>query len=116
MSKHQANAWLINTGWTGGGYGVGQRMSLKHTRAILDAIHNGSLAKAPSKTLPIFNVQVPTQAGSVPSDVLYPENAWKDKSAYSANLKKLGQMFVENFQKYSGNKAAESIKKAGPAL
>lgn len=116
MSKHQANAWLINTGWTGGGPGTGHRMSLKHTRAILDAIHDGSLEKAQTKTLPYFNVAVPTTASGVPSDVMYPENAWKDKSAYDKALKKLAGMFVDNFAKYEGSKSAQAIKSAGPKL
>jgi len=119
MERHKANAWLINTGWSGGGYGVGKRMSLKYTRAIIDCIHDGSLAKAPTKELPFFKLQVPIVAKAdvvVPEEVLFPENSWKDKKEYQKSLKNLATMFLKNFEKYQASKSAEKIKKAGPSV
>jgi len=118
MKKYQANAWLVNTGWTGGGPGVGKRMSLKHTRAILDAIHatdEHALIKAPTTNFPIFNLQIPTQCHNVPSDILVPRKAWKDTAAYDEQLKKLGGMFIKKFEAYAGQ-ASKAILEAGPKV
>ncbi len=76
MKTHKTNAWIINTGWTGGKYGVGHRMSLKHTRAILDAIHDGKLDNVEYKTSPIFNLAIPTSCPGVPTEILDPRNTW----------------------------------------
>jgi len=118
MKKYQANAWLVNTGWTGGGPGVGKRMSLKHTRAILDAIHSTdskSLTKSSTTTLPIFGLQIPTECANVPSDILVPRKAWKDTAAYDQQLKKLGGMFIQQFEKYK-SQASKAIIDAGPKV
>jgi len=96
MKHHKANAWLVNTGWTGGGPGVGKRMSLKHTRSILDAIHatdGKALANSKTTKLPIFNLDVPTECQGVPSEILVPRKAWKDGNAYDQQLKKI-RIFV----------------------
>jgi phosphoenolpyruvate carboxykinase (ATP) len=79
MQRYGATAWLINTGWTGGKFGVGKRMSLKHTRAIIDAIHDGTLNKVQYKPMPVFGVQLPTSCPNVPSEILDPKNTWSDK-------------------------------------
>ncbi|EFJ47556.1 phosphoenolpyruvate carboxykinase [Volvox carteri f. nagariensis] len=100
MAKHGTTAWLLNTGWTGGKYGVGKRMSLKHTRAIIDAIHSGELDQAEFVTTPIFGLQVPTSISGVPSEVLCPENVWGDKNEFATTLNKLGHMFVKNFEHF----------------
>jgi phosphoenolpyruvate carboxykinase (ATP) len=91
LEKHRAAAWLINTGWTGGPYGVGKRISLAHTRAILDAIHNGSLHKAETAIEPAFGLALPNPGDGVPDDVLQPRAAWTDHSAYDIAAKKLAE-------------------------
>lgn len=115
MKKHGAHAWLINTGWVGGGYGIGNRISLKYTRAIIDAIHNGELVKSPTTPLPHFNLEIPTVCKGVPEDVLVARPLWNDKVKYDATLKKLAGIFAKNFHQYDSF-ASEAIKKAGPVL
>ncbi|GJP37795.1 hypothetical protein CLOM_g22204 [Closterium sp. NIES-68] len=123
MQRHGATAWLVNTGWSGGSYGVGQRMKLKHTRAIVNAIHDGSLLAANYSATPIFGLQVPDAVNGVPSEVLMPQNMWEDKAGYEATLVKLARLFQDNFKKfaeYDGNgsdgKLAADILAAGPQL
>jgi len=89
VEKHKANVWLINTGWSGGKYGVGKRMSLKITRKILDDIHEGKLEKAEYVTMPGFNLAVPKKIDGVDDQILMPINSWKDKAAYNDQAKKL---------------------------
>lgn len=115
LNKHGANTWLVNTGWSGGPYGVGKRMSIKHTRKIIDAINNGSLAKAPTTEDPIFGFQVPTEVEGVPSDVLIPRNTWADKAAFDATAKKLAHLFAGNFAEYE-SQASDAIRGAGPRI
>jgi len=118
MKKHKANAWLVNTGWTGGGPGVGQRMSLKHTRSILDAIHatdGKGLANSKTTKLPIFNLDVPTECRGVPSEILVPRKAWKDGNAYDQQLKKLGSLFIAQFENYK-DQASKATSDAGPQV
>ena len=111
----KATTWLVNTGWTGGAYGVGKRMSLKHTRAIIDAIHDGSLAQAKTVEDPVFGFHVPTTANNVPAEILQPRNTWGDKAAYDATAKKLANFFVQNFKKYE-SQASDAVRGAGPRL
>ncbi|MDO4629465.1 MAG: phosphoenolpyruvate carboxykinase (ATP) [Planctomycetia bacterium] len=113
MKEHGSNAWLVNTGWAGGGYGVGKRMSIKHTRAIIDAIHSGELANAPLEQDPIFGLYVPTQCSGVPVEVLIPRNVWLDKEAYDATARKLADAFKANFEKFA-DCAAPEIVTGGP--
>jgi phosphoenolpyruvate carboxykinase (ATP) len=113
IAKHKSQAWLVNTGWSGGGYGVGKRMSLRYTRAIIDAIHDGSLDKAPTVKDHVFGVQVPTKCQGVPDEVLIPRNTWADKAAYDAKAKHLAGLFAKNFTKYS-DQASEAIRSACP--
>jgi phosphoenolpyruvate carboxykinase (ATP) len=115
LRTHRAQAWLVNTGWTGGSYGVGRRMSLRHTRAIIDAIHDGSLARAKTVEDPVFGLQVPVECAGVPSEILEPRNTWADKAAYDATAKKLAHFFVQNFKKYEGQ-ASDEVRSAGPRL
>lgn len=89
LKKHQANAWLVNTGWSGGKFGIGKRISLKYSRAILDAIHTGKLDNVEYETLPTFGLKYPTVCPGVPEDVLNPRNSWKVKEDYDATLEKL---------------------------
>ena len=95
LEAHQVPVWLVNTGWTGGPYGVGTRMKLSETRALLKAALSGSLANVPMTTDPIFGMQVPTNCPDVPSEILNPRNTWKDKDAYDAKAKQLATLFKE---------------------
>ncbi len=114
MQEHKADAWLINTGWIGG-YEKGQRCPLKYTRKIIDAIHDGSLAKSECITMPIFGLQVPVNCEGVPADVLIPEKSWEDKEKYDATVKNLAARFIKNFGKYA-DKASKEVINAGPVL
>lgn len=115
LRKHNAQTWLINTGWSGGKYGVGKRMDLKITRKILDAIHDGSLEQSQTQTLPIFGLHVPTSCPGVDSNILWPKNTWTNKEDYDRLLNKLAQQFVENFRKYESG-ASKETKAAGPRI
>jgi len=114
-------AYLVNTGWVGGGYGVGNRCSLKYTRALIDAIHDGTLANLSDsdyETMPIFGLQVPkTAINGVPMDVLHPSKAWaasgKSQADFDAGAKHLAQLFSENFKEYS-SKCSPEVIAAGP--
>ncbi len=100
MAEHDAACWLVNTGWSGGPYGVGQRMKISHTRAMIRAILNGSLASVETKPDPIFGVNVPVSCPEVPAEVLQPRNTWADKDAYDQKARELARRFNENFKKY----------------
>ncbi|KIY94569.1 phosphoenolpyruvate carboxykinase (ATP) [Monoraphidium neglectum] len=123
MQKHGTQAWLVNTGWTGGSYGVGRRMSLRHTRAIIDAIHSGELSRAETVALPLFGLQVPTSCHGVPSDELQPCLSWGDGESYAEHLTHLARLFVNSFKQYLhdadehvGSDLAERILGGGPSL
>lgn len=115
MSHVSCNAWLVNTGWIGGKYRVGRRCPLKYTRAILDAIHDGSLAKAEYDQFApgVFDLRVPRAVNNVPSEVLNPANSWPDKAAFEAELKKLAGMFAEAFVTHEKEVNPEVLN-AGP--
>jgi phosphoenolpyruvate carboxykinase (ATP) len=100
LKEHGSNVWLVNTGWSGGAYGTGSRMKLNFTRSIINAIHQGALDEAPTRTDPIFGFEVVTAAGDVPSNVLWPESTWDDKQAYRAAAQKLKGLFEENYARY----------------
>ena len=112
LRHHNAPTWLVNTGWSGGGHGVGSRMKLKYTRAIIDAIHDGSLANAPTETDPVFGLEVPTLCEGVPSEILIPRNTWSDKAAYDRQANKVGALFRKNFEKYADKASAEVLAAA----
>jgi phosphoenolpyruvate carboxykinase (ATP) len=113
MRKHGAKAYLINTGWSGGAYGTGERMSLKYTRAIIDAIHDGSLNDVETMADPVFGFEVPVTCDGVPDGILIPKHTWDDKDAFDETAAKLAGLFVENFKKFEEG-ASEAIKAAGP--
>jgi phosphoenolpyruvate carboxykinase (ATP) len=115
LKEHGAQAWLVNTGWSGGGYGVGKRMSLKHTRAIIDAIHAGTLKNAPTENDPVFGFGIPQTCQNVPTEMLNPRNTWADKHAFDETAKKLGKHFIDNFKKYESG-ASAAIRGAAPKL
>jgi len=113
MLKHNAKCWLINTGWTGGPYGIGKRMSIHHTRTLLNAALDGSLNNVEYYVDPIFGVEVPKNCSDVPEKVLYPEQTWEDPAAFRDKRKQLALLFRENFKKYSDGTPAEIVE-AGP--
>lgn len=115
MMRHKVNVWLVNTGWGGGSYGVGKRISLPHTRAIIDAIHEGKLGSAPTTTDPTFGLHVVTGVPGVPPEILTPRGAWTNKSAYDATAAKLAGLFTENFKKFEAG-ASASVRSAGPRM
>ncbi len=115
IQKHNVSVWLINTGWSGGPYGVGQRITIAHTRAMVNAVLDGRLANVPTKTHSVFGLHMPTSCPGVPIDVLDPRNTWQDKSAYDAQAKMLAGQFTEHFAKYA-NEVAEDVRVAGPVF
>ncbi len=115
IKKHKSDVWLINTGWTGGPYGVGARMSIPVTRAIIRAALDGTLKKVKMKKHPVFNVQVPLECPGVEASILDPRNTWKDPEAYDQNARKVAELFHKNFQEIAGD-AAPEIAAAGPKV
>jgi phosphoenolpyruvate carboxykinase (ATP) len=97
------SCWLVNTGWSGGPYGVGKRMAIAHTRAMINAALGGQLAGAPVEREPFFGLAVPQAVPGVPSDVLNPRSAWGDPAAYDAQARKLAALFAENFKAFEAN-------------
>lgn len=115
LKDSKVNVWMINTGWVGGAYGVGERIKLSYTRSIITAALNGELDKAKFDTLPVFNLAMPTAINGVPAELLNPRNAWKDKDAYDAKANNLAASFVKNFAQYASN-ASEEIMAAAPKV
>jgi phosphoenolpyruvate carboxykinase (ATP) len=115
METHGATAWLVNTGWTGGPHGIGSRISLKYTRAIIDAIHDGSLTEVAYVEDPLFGLAVPTSCPHVPGEILTPKNTWEDKVAFDKQARKLAELFSRNFEQYKAD-SSQAIIDAGPRL
>ena len=113
LQKHNADCWLVNTGWSGGPYGVGKRMSIKVTRALIDAALDGSLARTEMRRDERFGFDVPVEVAGVPSDVLNPRQTWPDKAAYDAQANKLAGLFIRNMEQFAANTPADVIA-AGP--
>lgn len=113
ITKHGAKAWLVNTGWTGGPYGIGSRIKLKYTRAIIDAIHNNDFDQVEMIDEPIFGFKIPTSCPDVPSEILQSKETWVDKKGYENTLKKLAELFKTNFKKYEKGVNKEIVA-AGP--
>jgi phosphoenolpyruvate carboxykinase (ATP) len=109
MREHNVNVWLINTGWSGGSYGVGSRMKLRFTRSMITAAMNGQLDNVEFKTHQVFGLAMPTAVPDVPSELLLPRETWADKDAYDATANKLAAAFVKNFQKYADFANAEIL-------
>jgi len=112
IDEYGATVWLVNTGWSGGPYGVGQRMAINHTRAIVNAVLDGHLDKVPTDTHPVFGLHMPIECPGVPAGVLNPRDTWSDKEAYDQQVKMLARKFAENFAKYSDD-VSEEIRAAG---
>jgi len=106
--------WLVNTGWSGGPFGVGQRMSIAHTRALVRAALAGSLERVPMELDPIFRVEVPTACEGVPSETLRPRDTWADKAAYDVSARQLASRFQKNFEQFAAE-VAPDVRDAGPA-
>lgn len=115
MKDNKVNVWLVNTGWTGGSYGVGSRMKLSYTRAMITAALNGELDKVAYESHPVFGLQMPTTCPEVPSEILNPRNTWADKNAYDAKSNDLAAKFVKNFEQYADG-ASEEILAAAPKV
>ena len=113
LAEHDARVWLVNTGWSGGPYGVGKRMKLGYTRAMVRAALAGQLDQVPTQTDELFGLAVPTQVPGVPADVMRPRETWSDGGAYDAQAKKLAEMFKQNFEKFGSN-ISPAIAEAGP--
>lgn len=115
MEQHDVNVWLVNTGWTGGPYGVGNRIELTYTRALIHAALEGKLQDVEYKTNPTFGLKMPRQCRGVPSEILDPRSTWENKNAYDQKARELADYFNKNFEKYESY-AKKEIKEAAPAL
>jgi phosphoenolpyruvate carboxykinase (ATP) len=116
IDKHNVNVYLVNTGWTGGPYGIGSRMSIRNTRACINGILDGSIEKSEFETLPIFNLEIPLSLDGVDTEVLNPRNTWEDIEAYDETKKKLAGMYIDNFKKYLTLESEYDFTAAGPIL
>lgn len=112
MKQNGSKAYLVNTGWNG----TGKRISIKDTRGIIDAILNGDIANAPTKKIPYFKLEVPTELPGVHTEILDPRNTYSDPSEWEAKAKDLAQRFIKNFKKYEGNEVGKALVEAGPQI
>jgi phosphoenolpyruvate carboxykinase (ATP) len=115
ITRYNVNCWLVNTGWTGGPYGVGRRISIKHTRALLDAVLEGKLEKVEYYQDPIFGFSVPKTCPEVPDPVLRPESSWSDKASYHQKYRDLALRFIDNFKQFKDGCPAEIVA-SGPKV
>lgn len=113
MKQHGTNAWLVNTGWTGGAFGTGNRISLKHTRAIINSIHDGSIIECKWEQDPFFGLTIPQSCPDVPTELLNPQNVWADQKDFEKNATTLAAKFIQNFKNYSDQVSPEVLA-AGP--
>ncbi|HJZ76435.1 MAG TPA: phosphoenolpyruvate carboxykinase [Vicinamibacterales bacterium] len=113
IERHRARVWLVNTGWSGGPYGVGKRMKIAYTRAMIRAALSGALDAVAYERDPIFNLDVPATCPSVPSEVLTPRNTWASRAEYDVQASKLARMFADNFKTFEGGVSAD-VRAAGP--
>lgn len=115
LARHDVRCWLVNTGWTGGPFGVGSRMKLAYTRAMIQSALAGGLDDVPTRTDPVFGMEVPTAVTGVPPEVLDPRSTWSDAAAYDEQAAKLAGMFTENFTKFA-DQVSEDVRAAGPTV
>ncbi len=115
MTDNKVNVWLVNTGWSGGGYGVGKRTKLSYTRAMITAALEGELANVEFTAHDVFGLQMPNTCPNVPDEILHPRNTWADKDAYDETANKLASKFVANFEQFSSN-ASQEIMDAAPVV
>jgi phosphoenolpyruvate carboxykinase (ATP) len=109
MKEAGVNVWLVNTGWSGGAYGIGERMSLKHTRALITAALNGELDTVSFKTHDVFGIAIPSDCPNVPTEILDPRNTWHDQDEYDHKAHFLAEAFLKNFEKFAKNASAETL-------
>jgi phosphoenolpyruvate carboxykinase (ATP) len=114
LTEHQATAYLVNTGWIGGSYGVGKRISLKDTRTIISAILNDELLNCDTEIVKPFNLSIPKHINNLDKTILNPENAWEDKAAYQANVRQLANSFIKNFERFAENEIGKNLIAFGP--
>ncbi len=114
IDKHGVDVYLVNTGWSGGSYGIGKRMSIKATRACINAILDGSIEESEFEAIPVFGIQIPKALAGVPTEILNPRETWENKSRYDATRDELAQMFIDNFKKYITPES--DFSNAGPKL
>ena len=112
LKKHKVNVWLLNTGWVGGSYGVGSRIKLSYTRALITAALTGELDKVEYGETPYFKLKFPTSCPGVPTEILEPRNAWKDKAEFEKTAQNLAASFVKNFDQYASAANAEILAAA----
>ncbi|HKG18096.1 MAG TPA: phosphoenolpyruvate carboxykinase (ATP) [Candidatus Limnocylindrales bacterium] len=115
LAKWEVPVWLVNTGWTGGPYGTGERMNINHTRTMVRAALNGELDEVETRIDPIFGFEVPLTCPGVPGDVLDPRETWQDKAGYDEQAQKLARMFTDNFQAFADG-VPESVRNTGPKV
>ena len=115
LERHDVPVWLVNTGWTGGPYGTGERMRIDHTRIMVRAALSGALASVACETDPVFGIEVPTAVPGVPSAILRPRDTWPDPAAYDAKAAELARMFAANFAAYA-DAVSPAVRDAGPRM
>jgi phosphoenolpyruvate carboxykinase (ATP) len=115
IARHNVAVWLVNTGWSGGPYGIGQRIKLSSTRAIVKAVLSGAMKDVPLKSDPIFGIGVPVSCPGVPPEILAPRKTWKDPAAYDKKARELAGMFESNFRENAGD-APDEVRDAGPKI
>ena len=116
MRQHNSTAYLVNTGWIGGPYGVGRRIDIPSTRAIIDAILDGSLDKAETETIPVFGLAVPKAVNRVDAKILNPRNLWENPADWDKAARELGEKFIKNFENFTDNEEGKRLVAAGPQL
>lgn len=116
MKEHGSSAWLVNTGWIGGAYGVGKRIDIPSTRAIIDAILDGSLENVEYEEMPFFGLHIPKSCPNVDAHILNPRNLWADPTAWDAAAKGLGEKFIANFENFTDNEEGQRLRAAGPKI
>ena len=115
MKKQDVKIWLVNTGWSGGAYGTGERIKIKYTRAMITAALNGDLDNAEFIIHEVFGLKMPTTCPNIPEEILSPKNTWKDNEGYDKQATHLAEAFVKNFEKFADN-ASEEILAAAPKV
>jgi phosphoenolpyruvate carboxykinase (ATP) len=116
MSMHNSRAYLVNTGWIGGPYGVGKRIDIPVTRAIIDAILNDTIENSELEILPIFGLAIPKTLPGVDDRLLNPRNLWADPNEWDKQARMLAQKFIDNFENFTDNDAGKLLRAAGPQL
>src|SRR6185436_15234935 len=115
IARHRSQVWLVNTGWTRGAYGVGSRIQIKYTRAMVNAAVKGQLASVEFEHDPVFNVDVPRSCPGVPSDLLRPRTTWGSRADYDTQSARLAAMFNANFKRFEAGVTA-AVMAAGPRV